>query len=186
MGAYDGGMSTGPDPRIRAALRALQAFTVEAERYMEVSRRREGMGHNDVHAISAISMAADSGSPMTPGRLAKRLVLSPAATTALLDRLERHNLIERIPVAHDGRTTWLQPTPKCREMGRDMFRQLSISLGARLEQLDDTEMDLLMRVMAELTDGAADARRALEDGAENANAVDDRGVVARPEVVGGR
>jgi len=42
----------------RGPLHVLQAFTAEAERYMEVSRRLAGLGHNDVHAISAVVEAA--------------------------------------------------------------------------------------------------------------------------------
>ena len=45
----------------RGPLHALQSFTVEAERYMEVTRRMAGLGHNDVHALSAVVEAADRG-----------------------------------------------------------------------------------------------------------------------------
>lgn len=146
-------------------LQVLQAFTVEAERYMEVSRRLAGLGHNDVHALSAVVEAAKHGVVMTPGALRRRLVLSPAATTALVDRLVAHGLLRREKAATDGRTVELHATAEARQMGRCMFMALSEEIMDQVMSYTPQQQQQLITMMTELTDAARRARERLEDGA---------------------
>lgn len=147
-------------------LHALQSFTVEAERYMEVTRRLAGLGHNDVHALSAVVEADELGRIMTPGLLRRRLILSPAATTALVDRLVNHGLIRREKAISDGRTVELHATDKARLMGREMFKVLSESIMERLASYSASEVDQLIVAMHDLTAAARQARERLEARAE--------------------
>lgn len=146
----------------RGPLHALQAFTVEAERYMEVTRRLAGLGHNDVHAMSAVVEAADQGHVMTPGALRRRLVLSPAATTALVDRLVGHGLLRRERAMTDGRTVELHATDDARRIGREMFLVLSEEIMERVASYTPAEQARLVSMMHELTDAARRARERLE------------------------
>lgn len=50
--------------------------------------------------------------PMTPGRLGGRLSMSPAAVTALVDRLERRGHVERMPNPDDRRSALVRETEK--------------------------------------------------------------------------
>ena len=145
-------------------LQVLQAFTVEAERYMEVSRRLAGLGHNDVHALSAVVEAAKHGEVMTPGTLRRRLVLSPAATTALVDRLVAHGLLRREKAVTDGRTVELHATAEARQMGRCMFMALSEEIMDQVMSYTPQQQQQLITMMTELTDAARRARERLEDG----------------------
>ncbi|MDO5736444.1 MAG: MarR family transcriptional regulator [Propionibacteriaceae bacterium] len=146
----------------RGPLHTLQSFTVEAERYMEVTRRVVGLGHNDVHALSSVVEADEQGEVMTPGILRRRLVLSPAATTALVDRLVGHGLIVRHKTVADGRTVELHATPKAHLMGREMFVVLSEAIMDRLSGYTPSEVDLLITMMRDLTGAARSAREYLE------------------------
>ena len=146
----------------RGPLHALQSFTMEAERYMEVSRRHAGLGHNDVHALTAVVEASDRGEVLTPGGLRRRLILSPAATTALVDRLVAHGLIRRERMHSDGRTVSLRPTDEARRMGRDMFVVLSESIMERLAAYPPADLEKFVAMMHDLTDGARQAREHLE------------------------
>lgn len=160
----------------RGPLHTLQAFTVEAERYMEVTRRLAGLGHNDVHALSAIIEAAREGETMTPGRLRRRLVLSPAATTALVDRLVGHGLLRREKAATDGRTVELHATERARLMGREMFVVLSEAIMERLAAYTPADQERLIAMMHDLTDAARLAREQLEEAS----------APTKPPMVGGR
>ncbi len=155
----------------RGPLHALQAFTVEAERYMEVTRRLAGLGHNDVHAISAVVEATKEGEVMTPGALRRRLVLSPAATTALVDRLVGHGLLRREKAATDGRTVELHATEEARDMGRSMFMVLSEEIMDRVLTYTPEEQQRLVTMMGDLTEAARRARERLEDDALPVNGV---------------
>lgn len=165
---YYGDMNTRPRTH-RGPLHALQSFTVEAERYMEVTRRLAGLGHNDVHALSAIVEAGDEGVVITPGVLRRRLVLSPAATTALVDRLVGHGLIQRERMSSDGRTVALHATEKARRMGQEMFVVLSESIMERLSGYTPAELKRLIATMHDLTDAAREAREHLESSAATVN-----------------
>lgn len=148
--------------RPRGPLHALQSFTVEAERYMEVTRRLAGLGHNDVHAMSAVVEAAKEGHVMTPGALRRRLVLSPAATTALVDRLVGHGLLRREKAISDGRTVELHATDDARRMGKEMFLALSEEIMERVSEYSLAEQEQLVAMMHDLTDAAKRARERLE------------------------
>lgn len=147
----------------RGPLQALQAFTVEAERYMEVSRRLAGLGHNDVHALSSVVEAGRQGQVMTPGVLRRRLVLSPAATTALVDRLVGQGLLRRAKAKNDGRTVELHATDEAREMGRNMFLALSEEIMECVRGYTPEDQQRLITMMCELTDAARRARERLEE-----------------------
>ncbi|MEO7586481.1 MAG: MarR family transcriptional regulator [Arachnia sp.] len=163
----------------RGPLHALQSFTVEAERYMEVTRRMAGLGHNDVHALSAVVEAADRGEILTPGALRRRLILSPAATTALVDRLVGHGLIRRERMTTDGRTVALLATDKARHIGRDMFVVLSDSIMERLNNYPADELERFVATIHDLTEAARRAREQLECAAAPAP-VELRDVVGTP------
>lgn len=149
----------------RGPLHALQQFTVEAERYMEVTRRLAGLGHNDVHAMSAVVEASEQGNVMTPGTLRRRLVLSPAATTALVDRLVAHGLLRREKAMADGRTVELHATSDARRIGRDMFSTLSEEIMECLEGYSEAECTQMILMMRDLTNAARRARERLENDA---------------------
>lgn len=136
---------------------------MEAERYMEVSRRLAGLGHNDVHALSAVVEASKEGQVMTPGALRRRLVLSPAATTALVDRLVGHGLLRREKAMTDGRTVELHATDEARLLGRSMFMALSEEIMERVSSYTPAEQQALITIMQDLTDAARRARERMED-----------------------
>lgn len=153
----------------RGPLHALQSFTVEAERYMEVTRRLAGLGHNDVHALSAVVEASKEGHIMTPGALRRRLVLSPAATTALVDRLVGHGLLRREKAVSDGRTVELHATDDARRMGKEMFLALSEEIMERVSEYSPQEQKNLVAMMHDLSDAARRARERLEREAVDIN-----------------
>ncbi|MFV0428436.1 MAG: MarR family winged helix-turn-helix transcriptional regulator [Arachnia sp.] len=159
-----------PPPRELAPQRALQAFTMEAERYMEVARRQMGLGHNDVRGLTAVVQTAQRGGTLTPSGLAEELVLSPAATTALLDRLEGRGHLRRAPSQSDARSVELLPTPQARQVGREMFVVLSEAIQARLDQYSPAEVARFVDMINDLTQATVAARGWLEDSDPGAGA----------------
>jgi DNA-binding MarR family transcriptional regulator len=63
----------------------------------------------------------DQEGPMTAGRLAERARLSPGATTALLDRLEKRGLARRTRDTRDRRRVLVEVTPELREMAAQLY-----------------------------------------------------------------
>jgi DNA-binding MarR family transcriptional regulator len=79
-----------------------------ATRYATALARRMGMGTSELAALERLQAAG----PMTPGRLGERLSMSPAAVTALVDRLEVRGHVERTPNPEDRRSALVRETEK--------------------------------------------------------------------------
>ena len=139
----------------------LQKFTTEAERYSEVVRRRHGLARNDIHAINAVVEADRTGGITTPGGLRERLVLSSAAMTAVLDRLEASGHLRREHSAEDRRQVLLSATPSAREAGREMFDPMVEHMLPVLADYGPEQLAFLTEAIQRLTTAIAEARAEL-------------------------
>lgn len=139
----------------------LQKFTTEAERYSEVVRRRHGLARNDIHAINAVVEADRTGGTTTPGGLRERLVLSSAAMTAVLDRLEASGHLRREHSAEDRRQVLLSATPSARETGREMFDPMVEHMLPVLADYGPEQLAFLTEAIQRLTTAIAEARAEL-------------------------
>ena len=63
----------------------------------------------------------DQEGPMTAGRLAERARLSPGATTALIDRLERKGLARRTRDTEDRRRVLVEVVPELQERAVELY-----------------------------------------------------------------
>lgn len=68
------------------------------------------LGKTDMTALRLMIRAAQSGRPLSAAALARELSISTAATTVLLDRLEKSGHAERRRNASDGRSIEIWPT----------------------------------------------------------------------------
>ena len=148
---------------VAATLAALESFTQETERSLEVVRRREGLAHNDVHALNALVAAQEDGIILTPGDLHRTLVLSPAAVTALLDRLEDQDLIKRSPGVEDARTVAVEPTERAHGVVERVFQGLAEQLATALDGSSGPELDAVTQLLTSLAEAAIDARLKVDD-----------------------
>ena len=86
----------------------MREYSSAATRYSAALARSMGMGTSEVAALEHLQAAG----PMTPGRLGGRLSMSPAAVTALVDRLERRGHVERMPNPEDRRSALVRETER--------------------------------------------------------------------------
>lgn len=142
----------------------LQKFTTEADRYAETTRRKHGLARNDVHALNAVMEAERAGATTTPGEMRERLVLSSAAMTAVLDRLEASGHLERRHSREDRRQVEVSSTPSARETGREMFDPMIQHMLPVLADYTPEQLELLAGIINRLTQAIADARAELQRG----------------------
>ena len=87
---------------------ALRDLVMAAERErLRMARETLGVGVNEMQACAFI---AASG-PRTPSELADRLQITTASVTELVDRLQRDDLVSRLPHPTDRRKLLVTLTP---------------------------------------------------------------------------
>lgn len=89
---------------------------------------------------------------MAPGTLAKRISLSPATITGIVDRLEKRNIVTRERSTEDKRKVEIALTPEGRKLVKQMPPPLHESFSRRLEELSEEEQAEIDRVLARIVE----------------------------------
>jgi DNA-binding MarR family transcriptional regulator len=129
---------------------AMQRYQRSVQAFDDAVARRLGLGHADLRCLDWL---ADG--PKTAGQLATATGLRPAATTALIDRLTRKGLVERVRSEADRRQVIVQMTPQGAEQTFALYRPLVEEGQQLMTKLDESELTLMrdyLNVLTELTD----------------------------------
>lgn len=129
---------------------AMQRYQRSVQAFDDAVARRLGLGHADLRCLDWL---ADG--PKTAGQLATATGLRPAATTALIDRLTRKGLVERVRGEADRRQVIVQMTPQGAEQTFALYRPLVEEGQQLMTKLDESELTLMrdyLNVLTELTD----------------------------------
>ncbi|MEU3459192.1 helix-turn-helix domain-containing protein [Streptomyces sp. NPDC006733] len=89
-----------------------------------------GLHSTDATALLEIAAAEERGVPLSPARLSERILLSPGATTALLNRLEGAGHIIRSREGTDRRVITLRSSAYVQERAEEFFHPLGERLDA--------------------------------------------------------
>jgi len=101
-----------------------------------------------------LSMLADSEEPLSPHEIAKRLIVSRATITGLVDSLERRAFVNRRPHPTDRRMLLVEITDKGRQVADEFRPIVHRHHWVWFEPLDEKEkerfIDFLHRIQASL------------------------------------
>lgn len=89
-----------------------------------------GLHSTDAVALLEVAAAEERGTPLSPARLSERILLSPSATTALLNRLEQAGHIIRSREHTDRRVITLRSSAYVQERADEFFRPLGVRLDS--------------------------------------------------------
>ncbi len=78
---------------------------------------------------------------LTMSDIAKKMGHSTAAATGLVDRLEKHGLVDRVHAAEDRRRILVQITRKGTQLVAKMRKQIAKDLSGLMANLDEDELD---------------------------------------------
>lgn len=129
---------------------AMQAYQRSVQAFDDAVGRRLGLRPADLRCLDWLT-----GGPMTAGQLSVATGLRPAATTALIDRLERRGLIQRVRGQDDRRQVMVDMTSHGRDETWAAYGPLVEEGRVLLQGLTIEEMDLMRRhleAIRELTD----------------------------------
>ncbi|MCH8611916.1 MarR family winged helix-turn-helix transcriptional regulator [Arsenicicoccus dermatophilus] len=156
----DHSQASRPDHRrLRHAVREL---TLQTQAYVAKAAHLHGMHDADVHAVGLIRAATDDRVPTSPGDLGRALALSPAAVTAMLDRMERSGHVRRSRSDRDARRVEAVLTDHAHRTSDELFSPLVLAYDEILRRYTDDEVALVARVLEELRAATA----AVSPGAE--------------------
>jgi DNA-binding MarR family transcriptional regulator len=122
------------------AIRNLRMLILAGERYRQVLSDAIGLGTTESQALSYLEVHGSSGQ----SEMARDLGLTSSALTALVDRLERQGVAERVRHPQDRRRAMVRVT----EHGAALVTQSHDWLDAVLERIDPANLDLVSDSLA--------------------------------------
>ena len=122
------------------AVRNLRQMILAGEHYRQVFANAIGLGTTESQALSYLAVHGDSGQTT----LARDLGLTSSASTALVDRLERQGVAERVRHARDRRRTIVHLT----ERGLVMVEESQRWLAETMAQVDEDELESVSASLA--------------------------------------
>ena len=122
------------------AVRNLRQMILAGEHYRQVVANAIGLGTTESQALSYLAVHGESGQTT----LARDLDLTSSASTALVDRLERQGVAERVRHPNDRRRTIVRLTDRGQVMVSESYRWLE----ATLEQLDPDTLEVVSSSLA--------------------------------------
>ena len=138
--------SSGREERLKEMSAVMQTFMAYAVLFQEAVARAAGLNATDLQCANLLLMHG----PATPGELAERAGLTVGgAITGVVDRLERANLVRRVPDPADRRRVLV--VPDAEQLG-DRVGELYHRVGQRwvqhLDTLDDGQLALAVSLFA--------------------------------------
>jgi DNA-binding MarR family transcriptional regulator len=128
----------------------MQRYQRSVQAFDDAAARRLGLGHADLRCLDWL---ADG--PKSAGQLATATGLRPAATTALIDRLTKKGLVERVRSEADRRQVIIQMTPQGAEQTLALYTPLVDEGRQLMTELGEGDLRLMrdfLNVLTELTD----------------------------------
>jgi DNA-binding MarR family transcriptional regulator len=147
------------DNVLQELIDALRVFTVQSDVFVEGFARQHGLGRSDLNAIMWISAGTTADRPITVGDLAQRLGLSPAAATALVDRLETVGHVARLRDPHDRRRVVVRMQDQALSVARAFFLPLGEGMREAATEFDDDELARTAAVVRRFTEVVTAAAR---------------------------
>lgn len=125
----------------------------EAEQTLsQASRRYMQLNETDMRALHYLIVCSNRELGATPGGIAHHLGVSTAATTKLLDRLERGGHILRSPHPTDRRALHISITPATRQAAMETVGRQQAKRFYSAARLSAAEREIVIRFLKDMTE----------------------------------
>ncbi|KQO96673.1 MarR family winged helix-turn-helix transcriptional regulator [Leifsonia sp. Leaf264] len=157
------GEESGERDQLRRITRAHQRLHAATEQVSSAFATLQGLHQIDLEALLAVMNAEQAGSPLTPGQLGAAVRLSSAATTGLIDRLERAGHLERRRDDTDRRRVHLHYADASMRVAEQFFGPLGRISSELLARYTPEERELITGYLDAAADGMAAHAHALQE-----------------------
>jgi DNA-binding MarR family transcriptional regulator len=120
---------------------------------LDLVRRR---GISSIGAFNVLTILLGADGPLRPSVIAERMIVTRGTITAVLDTLEKRDLIRRRPHAEDGRMRLVEITASGRGLVAELLPQLHRAEQRWMAALSPREQDELLRLVAKVQEGGPD------------------------------
>lgn len=136
-------MSSTSKPELVGAVgRLVMRFQDTSQKFDAEVGRLYGLNPAELHCLSFLAQA-----PRPANAIAREVRLTPAAVTALIDRLERRGYVLRQPDPGDRRKVLVTPTAKSAALAAATYRLVAEAGAKMLSKYTDTELRALVRLL---------------------------------------
>ena len=142
-------------------IRLLQRHFVEATRMRRAFAERHDLHPTDWAALLAVMQGDRTGTPLTPGQLGERLLLSSGATTAVVDRLERAGHLRRERDRRDRRRVTLHRGESTHTLIAAFYEPFEASMEAVMVGFTALELAVVQRFLSDVVGQLVDDRQRL-------------------------
>ena len=125
----------------------MQRYQRSVQAFDDAVGRRLGLGPADLRGLDWL---ADG--PKTAGELARATALTPAATTALVDRLARKGFVERYRSHDDRRQVLVRMTTEGMKRTMELYGPLVDEGQRQLAEVSDRQLRLMHRYLQTITE----------------------------------
>ncbi len=133
----------------------MRAITAQSDRIGRHFARQNDVSGTDFHALLHIMVAESAGEPLTAAQLRRRMDVSPAAITYLVDRMIGAGHVRREPDPQDRRKTLLRYEKPGMALARSFFTPLGAELHTALADIPDRELAAAHRVFTAMIEAMA-------------------------------
>lgn len=136
---------------------AMQRYQRSVQAFDDAVGRRLDLGPADLRCLDWLS-----DGPKTAGEVGRGAGLRPAATTALLDRLERRGLVERVPDPADRRRVLVRLTDDAEREVAAFYGPMVVEGAELFDDLGPEDLARLGRLLDRMTELTDRHRRRVE------------------------
>lgn len=126
---------------IRDVAMQLRLLQQSFDAFDEAAAGRLGLNRTDLRAVDLV--LANDG-PLSAGELTRALRLSPAATTTVIDRLERAGLLTRTRDAENRRRVLVTATDAARAVEQDIYLPVGVAGAEALGRYDEDQLTTIL------------------------------------------
>jgi len=131
----------------KRALMAVRDYGIHLTLFRNAMNEWAGLNATDMECLRLLFQKGIA----TPSELARHTGLTSGATTAMLDRLERADLIERRPNPSDRRGTLIAPAKLAAEKAASWFESARQAQEELISSYSESELEIIADVFERFT-----------------------------------
>lgn len=121
-------------------------------------RSETGMSDNEIAIVRHLLRARSNDHEVMPSELSRHLGISSASTTALIDRLERAGMVERVSHPTDRRSILVAATDQAEQKiaaTHEAFERRLLDLSENLDEHERKDVVAYLTALADAADATA-------------------------------